>query len=202
MSTEAITTTQPSLTKPLESAEITKKSPEISPIPIKQFFDGLPAGHTILDISIPENISELRNQWSKKEGKIIGLPVGLNISTLIDLIDMQEPVDAVSMLDHEAQDGEEKILAAIEDKLKPGGMLIATFLKSSGMGRSTADESDTKAEGLMITPDEYRTMVKKFGFKIIGEVLRSTAPETETKPKNFIYEILAQKPAKQAPAAA
>lgn len=178
---------------------------ENSPIPIQKFFDRLPEGFSLLDISeFPAAIFKLKEHWSKKQGEIINMPAYSGVGVLIERIGAQKQVNAVSMLGQfdKIRGNEEKkaVLAAIKNKLKPEGMLLITVPVPSGIGKITlADRLKTMLTNLLYTPEQYRAIVEESGLTIIGGVLRSTAPETITKPKNFIYEILAQRPAGQIP---
>lgn len=172
---------------PLGSPEIAEISRENSPILIQKLFGGLREGYTLLDIAeSTANISKLRDLWSKKKGRIIGIRIDSDIGRFLQSIDTQEPVDAVSMLGqlHQIARKEEKVavLAAIKSKLNPGGTLLVTVPVSSSMG-----ELDAPNER-----EAYETMVIESGLTVIGNVLINTA---DTKIPNDILEIIAQKPA-------
>lgn len=172
---------------PLGSPEIAERSRDNDPILIQSFFAGLKEEYTLLDIAeSTANISKLEDTWSKKKGRIIGIRIDSDIGRFLQSIGAQEPVDAVSMLGqlHQIARKEEKVavLAAIKNKLKPGGKLLVTIPVSPSMGKLPMPNGR----------EAYETMVSESGLTVIGNVLINTA---DTKIPNDILEIIAQKPA-------
>lgn len=182
----------------LGSPEIIKKPKKDSLITIANFFDKLPNNYSLLNIAeSKENISELSNLFSKK-GEIIEISLYPNIDQLLLSINLQRQVDAASMLGqlHKIKGGKEKIavLSAIKGRLKPEGVFLITVPVNSGMGKLTvADRLKSKLK-IISTPEQYKELIEKSGLIVIGEILRSTSPKTDPAPKNFIYEVLAEKP--------